>query len=737
MELNTIPKTGDYGTGVDRHNDNYQKIGLKLETLENMSFNEKGYFETLSALETKYPVPHPGWQAYVKDAGSSTGYYVANVNSSGAWVVTSAEAPSVGVDLNGYALTGGSEKTIKDVEDEIVQLAGDTQRTTEWIDRSDSIEILDEKNTDILKAWTDKDGRVVAYIDGAGRFKAIHLDNEDLDSIKQENEYAKSIETLDWKEAGILKAWTDQNGRIVAYIDRDGVFNAPHLSTLREKKQSRDGENVAVWEDETGKIFLYVDKNGVVHIPQLANVGSDEKINLLQKEVLAANTAISSILRIQSEETRQRNENIIFSEKGNYTIIPSGQKSFMPGFVLCEDDGLDNRIPGNNTNPIWAGGFYSVLFPVAASLGIPITIAVEGQRVGALEGQLNLTGKIIQDLQKKYNWEVVCHTMTARFGKCHKVQSLSEANTIPGHPTAGTNPTNNDGRYVFVEPEHKNYYWDTDQSWKEVPAEYIQPFLTDYVTGDNIADNPTFPLHYQLKHYKEIMKFLGFGDITIYTPTNSVTSSRIINYAKNLFEFITSVLGYGTDNGKRIVPPLGTIIPRYGIDYPSQTDPVTDYDIDELNTWKNDVDAAIAEGALMLFYMHSYRPSWKNYKEGQLVSEGGTYPDAWVYPAQMPADMDSDPDLYLQPDPATGLTDWKDWFPCPGTRLRQLWDFVKYIQSTGKNIEISSKELHSRKNIIEYGILNSGWSSHSRPFDDPNPNYYVMGCDGTILYNSK
>lgn len=124
MELNTIPKTGDYGTGVDRHNDNYQKIRLKLETLENMSFNEKGYFETLSALQSKYPTPQPGWQAYVKDINSSTGYYVADVQN-GNWVVTSAEAPPISVDLNDYALTGGSEKTVKEVEDEIVQLAGE------------------------------------------------------------------------------------------------------------------------------------------------------------------------------------------------------------------------------------------------------------------------------------------------------------------------------------------------------------------------------------------------------------------------------------------------------------------------------------------------------------------------------------------------------------------------------------------------------------------------------------
>lgn len=122
--LNSIPKTGSYGSGVDLHNDNYQKIGVELQTLRELGQNNKGYFETLSALQSKYPTPQSGWQAYVKDAGSSTGYYVANVNSSGNWVVTAAEAPPINVDLAGYAKTGGSTKTVKEVEDEIVQLAG-------------------------------------------------------------------------------------------------------------------------------------------------------------------------------------------------------------------------------------------------------------------------------------------------------------------------------------------------------------------------------------------------------------------------------------------------------------------------------------------------------------------------------------------------------------------------------------------------------------------------------------
>ncbi|HHX38281.1 MAG TPA: hypothetical protein GX717_09920, partial [Clostridiaceae bacterium] len=93
-------------------------------TVENTSKNNKGYFTSLSALNTAFPSPKAGQTAYVYNEASSTKYYIYNAVD-GAWVATSIEAPSVGVDLAEYTKTGGSTKTTKEVEDEIVQLAGE------------------------------------------------------------------------------------------------------------------------------------------------------------------------------------------------------------------------------------------------------------------------------------------------------------------------------------------------------------------------------------------------------------------------------------------------------------------------------------------------------------------------------------------------------------------------------------------------------------------------------------
>lgn len=122
--LNNIPSSGTWGDAASRLNDNFNKIKQAVTTVENTSKNNKGYFTSLSALNTAFPSPKDGQTAYVYDEASSTKYYIYNAVN-GEWVATSIEAPSVGVDLEGYTKTGGSTKTTKEVEDDLVQLAGD------------------------------------------------------------------------------------------------------------------------------------------------------------------------------------------------------------------------------------------------------------------------------------------------------------------------------------------------------------------------------------------------------------------------------------------------------------------------------------------------------------------------------------------------------------------------------------------------------------------------------------
>lgn len=124
--LNTILNSGTYGENVSRHNDNNSKIKQAITTLENVAIANKGYFDTLASLQAAFPSPKAGNIAYVANVASSTGYYIYNVVS-GVWTATSTEAPAVDVTISNYAQHGysSSPKTLKQVDDEVVQLAGE------------------------------------------------------------------------------------------------------------------------------------------------------------------------------------------------------------------------------------------------------------------------------------------------------------------------------------------------------------------------------------------------------------------------------------------------------------------------------------------------------------------------------------------------------------------------------------------------------------------------------------
>jgi hypothetical protein len=122
--LNNIPNAGNWGDAASKLNDNFNKVKQAVTTIENASKNNKGYFSSLSALNTAFPNPKAGQTAYVYSEASSTKYYIYNAFNGG-WVTASVEAPSIGVDISEYTKTGGSTKTTKEVEDEIVQLAGE------------------------------------------------------------------------------------------------------------------------------------------------------------------------------------------------------------------------------------------------------------------------------------------------------------------------------------------------------------------------------------------------------------------------------------------------------------------------------------------------------------------------------------------------------------------------------------------------------------------------------------
>mgnify|MGYP001438191346 FL=1 len=121
MELNNIPKTGNWNDVSSRINDNFSKVNNSITRLDNIEQNRKGYFADDVELKAAYPSPNVGWYAYVGSTGT-----IWSVNR-GNWRDKQEPIPS-DVDLSGYAHITDLElkanhgydsnpKTLKEVDD--------------------------------------------------------------------------------------------------------------------------------------------------------------------------------------------------------------------------------------------------------------------------------------------------------------------------------------------------------------------------------------------------------------------------------------------------------------------------------------------------------------------------------------------------------------------------------------------------------------------------------------------
>lgn len=65
MKLNTIPKDGQWSNISDRLNDNFSKVDVAVEALQDATIKNCGYFSTANALREAYPTASAGAKAYV------------------------------------------------------------------------------------------------------------------------------------------------------------------------------------------------------------------------------------------------------------------------------------------------------------------------------------------------------------------------------------------------------------------------------------------------------------------------------------------------------------------------------------------------------------------------------------------------------------------------------------------------------------------------------------------------
>lgn len=103
MDFNTIMSSSQWGSEAGKVNDNFFKAGAEIDSLKTLIRNFKGYFTTLSALNTAYPTPKAGDTAWV---GSTYPGVVYKCEVAGTWVATtqvpdtSSVTPTIGENGN-------------------------------------------------------------------------------------------------------------------------------------------------------------------------------------------------------------------------------------------------------------------------------------------------------------------------------------------------------------------------------------------------------------------------------------------------------------------------------------------------------------------------------------------------------------------------------------------------------------------------------------------------------------
>ena len=92
-------------------------------------------------------------------------------------------------------------------------------------------------------------------------------------------------------------------------------------------------------------------------------------------------------------------------------------------------------------------------------------------------------------------------------------------------------------------------------------------------------------------------------------------------------------------------------------------------------------------------------------------------------------------DDWLKPNDSTGLNNWSEWQPCPGTRLYQLWRLLKYAKGKGVALLTISQNLDRMANKVEGGYF---VRKRQNAFDKFDTDYYIEDILGNIyLHRSK
>ena len=409
-------------------------------------------------------------------------------------------------------------------------------------------------------------------------------------------------------------------------------------------------------------------------------------------------------------------------------------------FSVIDDDSLDGQIP--SSKPVYyTYGYYSLLYPLLESLGIRGNLAVEGKRIGINETKptFNDNGKTLVRLQDEKGWDLLCHSMECLGDRMDNwlVDSLDSPiahQIFEQGPNYGCHP-------LTVSVYDKNsckQYWPNAETmaWEESPVRYIKPYVADYQSKNNLFYNPEYNIEWHWEEWKIRAEQFGIRPVGFVTH-NSTSSHSLIPEIRKVFPYGLSDIGAININ----YPPMLSSGVRAGLEGQSMagyngnsTD--NTFNEDHYKRFCAQVDEAAEKGGWIIFNLHTYREVWLNSLPGALVSEGGSYPDEWVIPMK---GMDSANDS-LTPPAHLGISDWSEWYPCPGTRLEMMWKVLKYAKEKGLRNVTCSEGFSIMGNKVSVGYYNNGYKFGMdifglRDTEEVYPHYIVSATDEVSYYN--
>ena len=624
--------------------------------------------------------------------------------------------------------------------------------------------------------------------------------NEHFDNIEDFLSYVSS-EVPD-NGSGVIKYLTDKDGKVIATINNvgDAEFKGGGGFDGEVTKSRNIGfDAIKVLTDNKGSVIGWITSEGKIHIEELEVKNLDANItdsipNWLQPLInVAANN--------ENNRLYVNDENYDFLKNHKDIIIINGiKKSVRPTLLIHDDDTVDPQLPTSyipNATPSTepdgtaGGGYASLLLPVLIAFNKKFEnqikgkavcgLAAEGQRIGltplysmedTFSGDLNNNGQIVKKIVEKEGWEVMCHSMTARYiNNSYLVNGIDSefANSLLIDATySGTNGLGYSTTTCYDTVTNKNYKVKQDKAgWDECPLHYAKPYLAvSKASNSELVINPTYSVKYQVGTWFERAEISGISFLKSvgirWGSSGSIWHTReAMKYADVMFD---------SDETYNYIP-IDTTIGRIHYHPSASRNGITEhtsyynaYNQVDYELLINAVDEAFEKDGLVVLTSHvntnacqnkywptsygfNYPTNTEPSAEGMLDYYDANYPEEWYVPlkyAELQDMLTNENSTYwTTPPQRLGIQSWADFYPCPGTTLAMLWDVLKYALNKGYYFGTSKEAIQDFGNKFAIGICIDQrgyyWGTTDNRLGnipEENKSYFIAGADGSIRYYS-